>query len=129
MTLRHALTAGLLAAFALTAGAQQGVAGKWNASVDTAQGPFAFQLEFAVAGNQLTGTMTNEFTGTTPITDGTVNGKDVAFKITFAGPDGSIVINYTGTVSGDEMKLMSKFEGPPPGGGPAEMAVTASRSK
>jgi hypothetical protein len=127
MTFRQALVAGLLSAFALAAGAQQGAAGKWNASVDTPQGPFAFQLEFAVAGSQLTGSMTNEFTGTTPISDGSVKGNDVAFKITFAGPDGSIVINYTGTVSGDEMKLTSKFEGAPPGGGPAEMTVTAKR--
>jgi hypothetical protein len=135
MTPRHsatfgrALATGLLTALALAAGAQQGIAGKWNASVETAQGPFAFQLEFAVAGNQLTGTMTNEFTGTTPITNGTVDGKDVAFKITFAGPDGSIVINYTGAVSGDELKLTSKFEGAPPGGGPAEIVFAAARAK
>jgi hypothetical protein len=121
------LGAGLLTAFAFAAGAQE-AAGKWNASVQTEQGPFAFQLEFAVAGNTLTGAMTNEFTGTTPITDGTINGKDVAFKLKFDGPDGSIVISYTGTVTGDEMKLTSKFEGAPPGGGPAEMTFTATRA-
>lgn len=127
MTLRQVLGAGLLAAFAFAAGAQE-AAGKWSASIETPQGPFAFQLEFAVAGNTLTGAMTNEFIGSTPISDGTINGKDVAFKIKFDGPDGSIVVGYTGTVSGDEMKLTSKLEGgAPPGGGPAETTFTAKR--
>jgi hypothetical protein len=132
MTLRHVLGAALWAAFAVVfafaAGAQE-AAGKWNASIDTPQGPFAFQLEFAVAGNTLTGAMTNEFFGTTPITDGTTNGKDVAFKIKFDAPDGSMVISYSGTVSGNEMTLTSKFDGTPPGGGPAEMTFTAARAQ
>jgi hypothetical protein len=114
--------------FAFAAAAQE-AAGKWNASIDTPEGPFTFQLELAVAGNTLTGAMTNEFFGTTPITDGTTNGKNVAFKIKFDAPDGAMVVNYSGTVSGDEMKLTSKFEGAPPGGGPAETTFTAARAK
>jgi hypothetical protein len=54
----------LAATLALPIIAQQGAAGRWNASVDTAQGPFAFTFEFAVdAAGKLTGTMNNEFFG------------------------------------------------------------------
>jgi len=119
-------------ALALPILAQQGAAGRWNASVDTPQGPFAFVFEFAVdAAGKLTGSMQNEFIGAVPIKDGVVNGSDISFKLTFeGGPDGgAITIGYTGTVKGDELAMKSKFEGTPPGGGPAEMTFTATRAK
>ena len=112
--------------------AQQGVAGLWNASIDTPQGPFAFAFEFVVdAAGQLTGAMHNELFGATPIKDGVVKGNDLSFKLTFEGaPDGgTMTISYTGTVKGDELALTSKFEGTPPGGGPAEQSFTATRAK
>jgi hypothetical protein len=53
------------------------------------------------------------------------------FKLTLEGaPDGgAMTINYTGTVKGDELAMTSKFEGAPPGGGPAEMSFAATRAK
>ena len=119
-------------ALALPVLAQQGVAGRWNASIETPQGPFAFAFEFLVdAAGKLTGAMTNEFFGATPIKDGVVNGNDVSFKLTIEGaPDGgAMTISYSGTVKGDQLALTSKFEGTPPGGGPAEMSFTAMRAK
>jgi hypothetical protein len=111
--------------------AQQGVAGRWNASVDTEFGPFAFVFEFIVdAAGKLTGAMHNELIGAAPIKDAVVNGNDVSFKLTFeGGPDGPMTISYTGTVKGDELALTSKFEGAPPGGGPAEQSFTAKRAQ
>ena len=112
--------------------AQQGAAGRWNASVESPQGPFAFTFDFAVdAAGKLTGAMNNEFFGATPIKDGVVNGSDISFKLTFEGaPDGgAMTVNYTGTVKGDELAMTSKFEGEVPGGGPAEMSFTATRAK
>ena len=54
----------LAATLALPVLAQQGPAGRWNASVETPQGPFAFTFEFAVdAAGKLTGSMNNEFIG------------------------------------------------------------------
>ena len=103
----------LAATLALPIMAQQGAAGRWNASVDTAQGPFAFTFEFAVdAAGKLTGTMNNEFFGATPVTDGVVNGNNISFKLTFQGaPDGgAMTINYTGTVKGDEIKGKTESE-------------------
>jgi hypothetical protein len=111
--------------------AQQALVGRWNASVDTEFGPFAFVFEFAVdAAGKLTGAMHNELFGATPIKDAVVSGNDVSFKLTFAGaPEGDMTISYTGTVKGDELALTSKFEGAPPGGGPAEMSFTATRAQ
>ena len=120
-----------IAAPALPVLAQQGVAGRWNASIDTPQGPFAFAFDFLVdAAGKLTGSMTNELFGATPIKDGVVNGSSGSFKQTFAGaPEGDMTISYTGTVKGDELALTSKFEGSPPDGGPAELSFTATRAK
>ena len=116
--------------FALPMLAQQGAAGRWNASIDTPQGPFAFTFDFAVdAAGKLTGSMNNEFFGATPIKDGVVKGNDVSFKLTFDAPDGAMTISYTGTVKGNELALTSKFEGEVPGGGPAEQSFTATRAQ
>ena len=119
-----------VAAFALPVFAQQGAAGKWNASVNTDFGPFAFVFDFAVdAAGKLTGAMQNEFMGTVPIKDGVIDGNKLSFKLTFDTPDGAMTIGYTGTVNGDELAMTSKFEGAPPGGGPAEQSFTATRAK
>jgi hypothetical protein len=108
----------------------QDAAGRWNASVDSPNGPFAFVFEFAVdAAGKLTGSWQNEFFGSVPISDGTVNGNDVSFKVTFEGGPAPMTISYKGTVKGDELALTSKFEGTPPPGSPAETSFTATRAK
>jgi len=112
--------------------AAQSLAGKWNATVDSPNGPFSFVFDLLVdAGGALTGTMQSEFFPPIPIKEATLKGNDVAFKITFEGlPDGSsLTVSYTGTVKGDELALVSKLEGAAPGGGPTEQAFTAHRSK
>jgi hypothetical protein len=120
-----------LALLALPAAAQTGAAGKWNASVDTPNGPFAMVFEFLVdAAGKLTGSLQNEFIGSIPIKDGTIKGNDLSFKLTIeGGPNGAMNISYTGTVKGDDLELKSKFEGAPPGGGPAEQTLVAHRAK
>lgn len=130
MSIRKFAVAATLALLAVPAMAD-GIAGKWNASVATDQGPFALVFEFAVDGGKLTGSMSNDFIGAIPIADGTVKGNDIAFKLTINidGGPGPMNISYTGTVKGDELALKSKFEGAPPGGGPAEQELTATRAK
>jgi hypothetical protein len=128
MRIRTIILGGLAALLALPALAQS-PAGRWNASVDTPNGPFAFVFEFVVdAAGKLTGAMHNELFGATAISEGVVNGKDVSFKLTFAG-DFPMTINYKGTVEGNELKLTSTFVGEVPGGGPAETSFTATRSQ
>jgi hypothetical protein len=130
MNIRKLAFAATLALLALPAVAADGVAGKWNASVDSPQGSFAMVFEFAVDGGKLTGSLQNDFIGSIPIQDGMVKGSDVAFKLTIAmdGLPEPLKISYTGTVKGDELALTSKFEGAPPGG-PAEQTLTATRAK
>jgi hypothetical protein len=131
MARRYLGMAAALALFALPLAAQTGVAGKWNASVDTPNGPFAFVFEFIVdAAGKLTGSMQNEFIGSIPIKDGAVNGNDVSFKLSIeGGPNGAINIGYKGTVKGDELAMTSKLDGEVPGGGPAEQSFKATRAK
>jgi hypothetical protein len=131
MARRSFVVAAALALFALPLAAQTGVAGKWNASVDTPNGPFMLVFEFIVdAAGKLTGSLQNEFIGSIPIKDGTVNGNDITFKLSIeGGPNGAMNIGYKGTVKGDELSLTSKFEGEVPGGGPAEQSVKLTRAK
>jgi len=131
MARRYLGIAAALALFALPLAAQTGDAGKWNASVDTPNGPFMLVFEFIVeAAGKLTGSLQNEFIGSIPIKDGTVNGNDITFKLSIeGGPNGTMNIGYKGTVKGDELSLTSKFEGEVPGGGPAEQTVKLTRAK
>ena len=131
MARRYLGIAAALALFALPLAAQTGGAGKWNASVDTPNGPFMLVFEFIVeAAGKLTGSLQNEFIGSIPIKDGTVNGNDITFKLSIeGGPNGTMNIGYKGTVKGDELSLTSKFEGEVPGGGPAEQTVKLTRAK
>jgi hypothetical protein len=118
----------MVALLALPSFAQE-VAGRWNASIETPNGPFAFVFEFLVdAAGKLTGSMTNDF-GSLPISDGTISGSEISFKLTFDGGGGPATISYKGTVDGDELALTSKFEGTPPPGGEAEASFTATRAQ
>jgi hypothetical protein len=130
MTIRALVLSILVTVFALPLAAQQ-AAGKWNASIDTPQGPFAFVFEFIVdAAGKLTGSMQNEFIGSIPLKDALLKGSELSFKLTIEGaPDGPMTISYKGTVKGDDLAMTSKFEGTPPGGGPAESSFTAHRAK
>jgi hypothetical protein len=69
-------------------------------------------FEFAVDGDRLTGTMSNDFVGTTSISDGMVKGDEVSFKLALqGGPNGqAMTIDYKGMVKGDELALTSTFE-------------------
>ena len=129
MAIRALALSILVTVFALPLAAQQ-AAGKWNASIDTPQGPFAFVFEFIVdAAGKLTGSMQNEFIGTAPIKDGVLKGTDLTFTLTLNFGDMPMTINYKGTVKGDDLALTSMFQGTPPGGGPAEQSFTAHRAK
>ena len=131
MRVRSLVVIATLALLALPVVAQTGAAGKWNASIDTPNGPFAMVFEFLVdAAGKLTGSLQNEFIGAIQIKDGAIKGNDLSFKLTIdGGPNGAMNISYAGTVKGDDLELKSKFEGAPPGGGPAEQSFVAHRAK
>ena len=83
------------------------VTGKWTAEFDTQIGAQKYTYEFKVEGGKLTGTAAGP-QGSVAITEGKVNGDDVAFveNMTYQGMD--IRIEYSGKVAGDEMKLTRK---------------------
>ena len=94
----------LFALFALTAAAAD-LAGTWKASIETPNGNIESTFEFKVDGAKLTGTVTSQQMGSTPISDGKVDGDNFSFALKREGPNGEFVINYKGTVKGDEAKM------------------------
>jgi hypothetical protein len=107
------------------------VDGKWNASVDTPQGPFTMVFELKADGEKLTGAMSNEFMPATAISDGVIKGADVSFKLAIQTPDGSsITILYRGKLQGDELNMLTTFAGTPPPGAPeGEQPLVLKRAK
>ena len=103
-------------------------AGKWTAAMDTPQGPFTLGYDFMVDGSELTGTVSNDFTGATPISDGIVKGKDLSFKVRVeGGPGGPMTVIYNGMLENDQINFNVTFEGTPPPGAPDKMELTAKR--
>ncbi len=105
--LRSAAVFSLLAAgLALTAWAAD-VTGKWTATFNTQVGEQHYTYTFKVDGDKLTGTAKND-NGTTDITNGTIKGDQVTFDESLEYNGQTIPIHYTGTVSGDSIKLHRK---------------------
>lgn len=96
------LTAGL----ALTAWAAD-LTGQWTATFNTQIGEQHYTYTFKADGEKLTGTAKND-RGTTDITNGTIKGDQISFDESLDFNGQSIAIKYTGTVSGDLIKLHRK---------------------
>jgi hypothetical protein len=80
------------------------ISGTWTASFETQVGTQNYTYTFKVDGNKLTGTAKSD-NGSVQITDGTVNGDDVAFveNLDFQGMPLRIV--NKGKVAGDQIKF------------------------
>src|SRR5947199_9319087 len=79
------------AAFALD------INGKWKGSLASPNGDLETTMAFTVAGEKLTGTVTNMY-GEEQIAEGSVKGDDVNFVVNAGG--GQFKIIYNGTISG-----------------------------
>jgi len=98
---------GLLAFTALAAD----VTGKWTAQIPSRRGQAReTTFTFKVDGNALTGTVSG-FRGEMPISDGKIDGDQISFSQTLEFNGNSFKLLYTGTVSGDEIKLTRTREG------------------
>ena len=104
-----------LAAFALafvgTAQAQDTVTGKWQGQFDSQIGVQKYTYEFKADGTNLTGKafgITENGTNNTAITEGKINQDTISFVEPLKFGDNDIRIEYTGKVSGDEIKLHRK---------------------
>ena len=104
-----------LAAFALafvgTAPAQDAVTGKWQGQFDSQIGLQKYTYEFKADGTNLTGRavgITENGTNNSAITEGKINKDEISFVEPLKFGDNDIRIEYTGKVSGDEIKLHRK---------------------
>ena len=86
------------------------VAGTWTGEQEGRNGPMTVTFNFKTEGNTLTGAMTTP-RGEAQISEGKVNGDEVSFVIVREFNGNSMKINYSGTVSGNEMKLKTSREG------------------
>ena len=93
----------LFALFALTASAAD-LDGSWKASMETPNGNIESTFKFKVDGAKLTGTVTSQM-GESAISDGKIDGDNFSFAVKREGPNGEFVINYKGSVKGDEAKM------------------------
>jgi hypothetical protein len=109
MKLRFFAILALLLA-ALPASAAE-LAGKWTTQFDTQIGPQKYTFDFTQSGDTLTGMATFERSmgnGTAPLKNIKVDGDKVSFEEPLSFDGNEITITYTGTLSGDELKLERK---------------------
>ena len=111
----------LATGLALTAWAAD-LTGQWSATFNTQIGEQHYTHTFKVDGEKLTGTANND-RGTTDITNGTIKGDQISFDESLDFNGQTIPIKYTGTVSGDSIKLHRKV------GDFAEEDLVANRVK
>jgi len=87
------------------------VDGKWVASVPGRDGQTReVTYNLKADGDKLTGTVSG-MRGDMEITDGKIDGDKISFKTKIEFSGNSVVMNYQGVVSGDELKLTQMREG------------------
>ena len=103
----------------------QSVDGTWTGEVQGGRGPQQVTVTLKADSGKLTGTAGGGRGGPVDITDGTISGADLKFKTKQMGRGGEIVLNWTGTLKGDEIAFSRMAEG---GQGQAQ-TFTAKRQK
>jgi hypothetical protein len=99
--------AALVAAPALAADA----VGKWEATIAGPRGEMVYIFDLAVNGESLSGTISNDLLGDSPITDGRINGDEISFKQRMERGQRAVTFAYTGKIQGDEMAVTRTVEG------------------
>jgi len=97
----------LLLSVALPAAAAE-LPGRWTAEFDSPIGVQKYVYEFKKTGDALTGEATFERSignGAVPLQNVKVDGDKVSFDEPLSIEGNNITISYTGTLSGDELKL------------------------
>jgi hypothetical protein len=92
----------LVAGFAIAAPQKSAVEGRWQGTLNTANGPVTMTYNFKAKGQVLTGTEESRSPAfSRSISDGKVNGDTISFKTDVNGNS----IEHQGTVSGDTIQL------------------------
>ena len=95
----------LIAALCLVASAAD-ISGKWIAQVPGRDGQTReTTFMFKVSGDTLTGTMSGRQGMETPISEGKISGDSISFVVTMERGGNTMKFNYTGTISGNEIKM------------------------
>ena len=99
-TLLCACAALIMALPTMTARAAPDVSGTWTGEFSGPDGGSGFQITFTFKqdGDKLTGTVLGPQGDPIAISDGTVNGDKISFKVSFNG----MTITHEGTINGDE---------------------------
>ncbi len=84
--------------------------GTWKWTVERNGNTFETTLKLKQEGTALTGTISGRNNTETAIEDGKVDGDTVSFKVTREFNGNKMVFNYSGKVTGDEIKGETKFE-------------------
>jgi len=106
MKLRLALLLCALAAMVFAAD----VTGKWTFEQQGRNGAQTVTLTLKADGSNLTGSISGRG-GDTEITNGKVDGSNVSFSVVREFQGNKINTKYSGTLSGDELKLKIEIEG------------------
>ena len=111
MTRRMGVWMLCLFAVAGVALAQAAVDGKWMGEVQGGRGPQAVTLMLKADGGKLTGSMTGGRGGDVAIDNGTISGSTLKFQTKQQGRAGEVVLNWTGTLKGDEIAVSRMAQG------------------
>jgi len=91
------------------------ITGKWTTEFNSQVGVQKYVFEFKVEGTKLTGTAISKIADAaeakTPITEGAVNGDDIAFVENLDYSGQQLKITYKGKISGDEIKFSRDVAG------------------
>ena len=88
------------------------VTGKWAGEVQGRNGQTRqISFNFKQDGATLTGNMVGPMGKEVEITDGKVDGDNIAFTVNMEFQGNAVKIKYTGTLEGDSLKMKSQREG------------------
>src|SRR5579883_702410 len=79
--------------------------GTWTGTAETSAGSISRTFKFHADGSKLTGETVSEYTGTSEIKNGKVNGQQVSFDINVEAQGEKMTIHYEGQLDGDQLKL------------------------
>ena len=89
------------------------VDGNWTGSINTPSGPAQLSFLFKTDGSRLTGTSTGPDGNSTMLKNGKIEGDRISFDILVDFQGTPVTLEYTGVVSGNEIKLHTDFMGQP----------------
>ncbi len=107
MTIRRLFALGVLAVTFLAIAYAAGATGKWTATFNTQVGEQKYTWDLTVAGSKLTGKYTSS-NGNGEISDGKVDGNNLSWVENLDYQGMPLRIEYTATLSGDELKITRK---------------------